>query len=128
MARKEHKSKSGQDVSIRFGYLYFGGVEEYLIEDGRFVSMIEDKYIKSIRVVSLSSEWVESVWIPGVDNVSASIDLQMTLRKEIRSDKAYWYAYRKVGGKQYKRYVGMSDQITSRKLVDIARSMPNAKQ
>ena len=44
-----------------------------------------------------------------------------TARKELRSGGWYWYAFRKHQSKLYKLYMGKSEEITSARLVEIAR-------
>jgi LuxR family transcriptional regulator, maltose regulon positive regulatory protein len=43
-----------------------------------------------------------------------------TARKELRHGDAYWYAYRRVGGKLAKRYIGSSSELTVARLEQIA--------
>ncbi|MBZ0284046.1 MAG: hypothetical protein K8L97_25120 [Anaerolineae bacterium] len=52
--------------------------------------------------------------------------MQMTLRREIRSGRGHWYAYRRVFGKLHKRYVGTDDLISQMKLLEVAQKMPSA--
>lgn len=49
-------------------------------------------------------------------------EIGMTVRKEIRSGKVHWYAYKRFGGKLFKRYVGQLP--TYQALFDAATQMP----
>ena len=50
--------------------------------------------------------------------------MQFTLRKENRAGKLHWYAYRKAGGVQFKRYVGYDESITPSRLLEVAQKLP----
>jgi LuxR family maltose regulon positive regulatory protein len=45
---------------------------------------------------------------------------QLTLRQEIRSGGSYWYAYRRVGQKMAKRYLGRTTELTPARLEQVA--------
>ena len=44
----------------------------------------------------------------------------ISLRKERRRQGLFWYAYRRVHGQLYKRYVGRSEQLTLARLDEVA--------
>ncbi len=44
----------------------------------------------------------------------------ISLRKERRRHRFFWYAYRRVYGQLFKRYVGSSAQLTLEKLDEVA--------
>lgn len=117
------KSKVASELSVRSGSLYIGEIEECSITDNKFFQLLEDKYTKAIRIQSLASNWNEEYWNGGGWSQS-TINLEMTLRSEVRNGNKVWYAYRRRGGVLSKRYVGFSLDVTTKKLVDIARSMP----
>jgi hypothetical protein len=48
---------------------------------------------------------------------------RFTARAEERKGHTYWYAYRHIGGKMRKRYIGSSDQLTPDWLEQIADDM-----
>jgi len=121
------KTKTGNDTSIVDGILYFEDCKQCVIGDDVFPEIIGDGYTKTIRLVSLASNWRERVWVDGVGSQLEDIDMEMTLRREIRSHVGYWYAYRRVFGKLYKRFVGKDENVTEEKLIEIARKMPTKK-
>jgi len=118
---------TGRDTSIIDGVLYFEDCSQCKVTDAVFPEIIGDGYTKTIRLVSLESNWFENVWIDGVGRQSEDIDFEMTLRREIRSGSGHWYAYRRVFGKLYKRYVGSDEKVTQEKLIQVARAMPTKK-
>lgn len=66
-------------------------------------------------------QWFE--WLQSPSNRSVrveSIHSNFTLRKELRSGIAYWYAYKKINKKLHNRYVGESLTVTPNKLLDVA--------
>ena len=47
--------------------------------------------------------------------------MTFTVRRETKQrGGAYWIGYKKMGGKQFKRYIGLSEQVTTEKLDEIA--------
>lgn len=120
MARK---TKTGQDASIVNGYFCYSESEQFPMTSELFADEIDNPSLKAIRVVSMSSSWINYVWV-GSQQMIEDICMEMTLRKETRSGKSYWYAYRRFGGKLYKRFVGTSDRITPTLLIEIARKLP----
>lgn len=113
------------ETSIMNGSLYFEDVKQCDLGDESFEELIEHKSVKTIRLVSLSSTWMETSWIDYDSKIRAEINMQMTLRKEVRSGRNYWYAYRRVLGKLHKKFVGQSQDLTAEKLLKIARVMPS---
>lgn len=124
MARK---TKTGYDTSIQNGILYFEDCSQCKVTDDVFSQIIGDGYTKTIRLISLNSNWSERVWIEGVGSQTERIDFEMTLRREIRSSKGHWYAYRRSAGKLHKRYVGDDESVTEERLIQVARHMPTTK-
>ena len=128
MARKKNLSratKTAQITSIVNGDLYFEDVRQCSMADREsFEDCISHE--RAIRVISLDSTWYQSEWL-GNEIVKADIDVEITLRVELRSSVRHWYAYRRVAGKLYKRYVGQEDRLTARRLIEVCRAMPTNK-
>lgn len=123
--RTPRKTSTGSFASIINGVLYFEDVRQCTIEADIFSEIIDDKYLKSIRLVSLPTHRVQEVWITGVGFAKEDINLEMTLRKEKKGVLFHWYAYRRVHGVLHKRYVGQSDRINVSTLVAVAQKMPS---
>jgi hypothetical protein len=119
------KTKTGSESSIVDGKLFFEDCQQCEVDSPTFSEMLEWHGQASIRVVSLSSDWFQRVFIGSDVVIRESINLEMTIRPENRSGKRHWYAYRRVFGKLYKRYVGVSESITQTRLVEVARRMPS---
>lgn len=51
---------------------------------------------------------------------------QLTVRQETRSGGTYWYAYRRVGAKMAKRYLGRTSELTLARLEEIAAQLAEA--
>lgn len=116
------KTKTGSSVAIIGGVLYFEDVPQASMGTDLFYELLEDKHTKAIRVMSFAADWIEYYW-NGSDFAEETVNLEMTIRAEMRSDKKYWYAYRKHGGKLQKRFVGQTEQVTAARLADVARKM-----
>jgi len=125
MAKKQRNCKTGRDYSIHGGVLYFEDASQTRVDSPNFVDMLEDPAITSIRLVSLSSCWYQTLHIDWDVQIKDNLNVEMTLRKEIRSGRAHWYAYRRVLGKLHKRYVGASENVTEEKLLKVAQAMPS---
>lgn len=121
------QTKTGAETSIVNGILYFEDCNQCKVTDEVFPEIIGDGYTKTIRLVSLAADWIEHVWLDGVGMVKEDIDFEMTLRREIRCGRGHWYAYRRVMGKLNKRYVGTDENVTQKRLVEVARAMPTTK-
>lgn len=119
------KTKSGSIASIVNGNLYFEDVRQCPVDDPRFAEIVGDGYTNSIRLVSLDSGWAQTVWLDWNTSVKETINLEMTLRREVRAHRGYWYAYRRVHGKLYKRFVGDDENVNQGALLKVARSMPS---
>src|SRR5260370_8513039 len=50
----------------------------------------------------------------------------LTVRQETRSGGTYWYAYRRVGAKMAKRYLGRTTQLTPARLEQVAAQLAEA--
>ncbi|MBN8594822.1 MAG: hypothetical protein J0M33_23905 [Anaerolineae bacterium] len=125
MKRKLRATKTLYETSIMHGRLYFESVEQCAVDSELFPQIIGDGYTKAIRIVSLSNHWVENSYFAGDVKLTTDINLQMTIRREMRSGAGYWYAYRRVAGKLHKRYVGTDEQVTEARLLDIAQKLPS---
>lgn len=123
--RKLRMTKTGYDTSISGGKLYFEDALQCPVDSSQFAEIIGDGYTNTIRVESLSARWIETAWVTYDAKVKSEINVQMTLRREVRSGRGYWYAYRRVLGKLHKRYVGQDEQITEELLLKIAQKMPS---
>lgn len=119
------RTKTGEETSIRNGQLYFEDAIQCPVDSPNFAEIVGDGYTSSIRLVSLSTGWYEREWMSEVGFVNYDINMQMTLRREVRSGRGYWYAYRRVLGKLHKRYVGQDEELTEKLLLQIAQKMPS---
>jgi len=128
MSKSNKKQYFDYETSIYDGALYFEDAMQAKIGTEDFTDIIDHKTVKTIRLISLSSDWVETVWFGGDTGTKKEIiDTELTLRKEVRSGNSHWYAYRRVLGKLHKRYVGSSEKVTQIRLVEICRAMPTTK-
>jgi len=118
------KTPTGEDTSIVGGCLYFEDAKQCAVDSELFTDIISDGYTKSIRVISLSSNWREKSYIGFDATLITEINVQMTIRREMRSDRGYWYAYRRFGGKLFKRFVGQDSDINEHKILSVAQKMP----
>lgn len=118
-------TKTGYETCIMGGTLFFEDAAQCPVDSPQFAEIIGDGYTNAIRLFSLSKGWYEREWMSEVGFVNYDINVQMTLRREVRSGKGYWYAYRRVLGKLYKRYVGQDEEITEKRLLTIAQKMPS---
>lgn len=123
--RQPRKSKTLYQSSIINGALFFEDVRQCALTDEIAEQILDDPELKAIRVVSLMWDWQEQVRYTADITRVEDINVEMTLRKEIRGNLAHWYAYRRVMGILYKRYVGHSDQVNEERLLKIARSLPS---
>jgi hypothetical protein len=123
MSKKTRKTPIYYETSIIDGVLYFEDAAQAKIDTEQFTEIIDDKYTVSVRLVSLAGDWQTREWVSGVGSVAFSLKIEMTLRKELVKGQAYWYAYRRAGGKLQKRYVGASDRVTTKRIVEIAQKM-----
>lgn len=125
MQKKIRATKTGYEAIIIGGSLYFEDAIQCPVDSPQFADIIGDGYTNSIRLVSISARWQETEYVTYDAKITSEINMQMTLRREVRSDKGYWYAYRRVLGKLHKRYVGQDEQITEELLLKIAQKMPS---
>jgi hypothetical protein len=123
--KKQRKTPTGYETSIVDGFLYYEDCKQCHMKDEVFTEMIGDGYTKAIRVVSLDQGWFEKVYLTSDTFIKSDINAQMTLRAEIRSGRRHWYAYRRVFGRLYKKYVGTDEKVTQMRLLEIARAMPS---
>lgn len=125
MDKKPRNCKTGRDYSIHGGVLYFEDATQSRVDSPEFVEMLDDSTVKSIRLVSLSKDWYKTFYVDWDAKINDNINVEMTLRKEIRSGRAHWYAYRRVMGKLHKRYVGTSENVTEHRLLEVAQVLPS---
>ncbi len=123
--KKIRQTKTGGDTSIVNGQLFFEDCLQCQVDAANFKDIIGDGYTNSIRVISLDREWQQKITLPGFLTLLEHIDTQFTMRREIRSGRGHWYAYRKVFGKLHKRYVGTDEVIDQKMLLDVARKLPS---
>jgi hypothetical protein len=127
MAKNQRKQYFDYDTSIFEGTLYFEDCSQAKMDTEEFTEIIDHKSVSVIRLFSLNSQWCESVWLDGVGFQKEMIDTELTLRKEIRSGRPHWYAYRRVLGKLHKRYIGDSSKVTQERLLEVCRAIPTTK-
>lgn len=123
--KNPRNSKVRNEASIVNGILYFEDAKQCPVDDPRFEPIVSDGYTNAIRLVSLDTNWYLNVYTGGIGSRKESINVEMTLRRELRADRGHWYAYRRVMGKLYKRYVGQDDRLTQERLLQIAQKMPS---
>ncbi|HEX4206066.1 MAG TPA: LuxR C-terminal-related transcriptional regulator [Ktedonobacteraceae bacterium] len=73
----------------------------------------------------------EEQWVTWLESISAfsfqGQQGQLTVRKEARPrGEQYWYAYRRVGSRMMKKYLGRSTTLTLARLEEIAAAFPPA--
>jgi hypothetical protein len=118
------QTPTGKDTSIVNGCLFFEDAKQCAVDSELFTEIISDGYTNSIRIISLSSNWAERNYI-GFDAVLiTTVNVQLTMRRELRYGRGYWYAYRRFGGKLFKRFMGQDADISENKILEIARKMP----
>lgn len=122
---KNRQTKTGRETSIEGGILFFEDAAQCDIDGPHMAGIIGDGYTNTIRVISLGVAWYQNVWLGPGATIKEDIDVQMTLRREIRSGRGYWYAYRRVHGKLFKRFVGDDESINQTRLLAIAQKMPS---
>ena len=123
MAKKQIRSTpTAREISIQGGNLYFEDCLQFPLDTDQAADELD--HCKAIRVISLDYAWSQTIYA-GQEKWREEINPQMTLRAENRSGRIYWYAYRRVFGKLYKKYVGDSSQVTNKRLLEIARKMPS---
>ena len=120
MARR---TKTGASAAIIGGYLYYEDVRQMRMDSEGLWDELESEGTSSVRVESLRSTFTVKEWI-GSELYEGDLPVEMTLRREKRGTKYHWYAYRRFGGKLYKRYVGTSDQITEERILEVAQKLP----
>lgn len=121
MARK---TKTGLETSIVAGVLYFEDSRQCAVDDVVFKDIIGDGYTTAIRVMSLDHNWIQKVWVTFDAQITEKINVEMTLRREIRSGAGHWYAYRRVHGTLHKRYVGADENINQKRILEVAQKLP----
>lgn len=122
--KKPRNSKVKTEASIVNGILYFEDASQCPVDDPRFQDIVGDGYTNALRLVSLDTNWYVSVYTGGAAFRHEDVNVEMTLRREVRYGRGYWYAYRRVMNKLHKRYVGTDEQITQKRLLEIAQKMP----
>jgi hypothetical protein len=124
--KKPRNCKTARDAAIHAGAIYFEDVRQAVIGDELACDILNDTTLKAIRVISLSKDWYNEVylWDAHGATIKENINYQFTIRKEKRGQRWCWYAYRRVAGKLFKRYVGISEEITEQRLLKIAQALP----
>jgi len=123
MSKKIRQTVIGNGYNVLDGWTWQDGEKEFFIGSDEFAEFLERDSIWAIRIESLSSAWVTRVYHDATLRSDLELDVQMTLRKETKSGRNYWYAYRRKGGKLQKRYVGQSNAVNERRIVEIAEHM-----
>ncbi len=125
MATKTRKTATMYETSIVNGALYFEDCKQSDLDGEYFAEIIDHKTTTSIRLISLSHDYAQRVWLESGSKIIEQVNVEMTLRKEIRSGVGHWYAYRRVHTKLHKKYVGTSEKVTHERLLEIAKAMPS---
>ncbi len=74
---------------------------------------------RALSVAPDSHAWFD--WLASIPSFTFSGQHgQLTLRQETRSGGTYWYAYRRVGKKMAKRYLGRTIELTPARLEQVA--------
>jgi hypothetical protein len=118
------KTKTGGDTSIVNGALYFEDAKQCDVDSETLESIIGDGYCNSIRVISLDRNWYTNDYIGFDAVIKSDVNMQFTMRREVRNGRGYWYAYRRVLGKLHKRFMGQDADINQKRLLDVARKLP----
>ena len=69
-------------------------------------------------------EWWD--WLAGEEHTTFYVETNegtFTARRELRSGRLYWYAYRKYRGKLVKLYLGKTEELTKVRLSEVSRQM-----
>jgi len=82
--KRTRKTPTGQETSITNGQLYFEDAKQCAVDSELFTEIISDGYTNSIRITSLSSNWSEKNYIGYDATLVTSINVQMTMRREVR--------------------------------------------
>lgn len=124
--KKTRNCKTARDAAIYGGQIYFEDVRQCGLSDELAHDILDDTHLKAIRVISLSRDWYNEVylWDAAGATIKETINYQFTMRKEKRGQRWCWYAYRRVAGTLFKRYVGISEEITEERLLKIAQALP----
>jgi hypothetical protein len=125
MAFKTRKTKTGTDVTICGNRIFIEDVMQCELGTDSAIDFLDHKSIVAIRIIDDGTDYGEEVWDGSSNWVKLEVNMGYTLRKEVRSGKPTWYAYRRSSGKLHKRYVGGSENITLQKIRDIAIALPN---
>jgi hypothetical protein len=107
-----------------------GGRVQAVLGSPEATALLEDgTSIPAFRVHSLDHAYGirEYVSLETNDVITDYFNVEMTVRREKRGNTIHWYAYRRVFGKLYKKYVGRSDAITCQRLLEVAKSLPTTK-
>lgn len=131
---KVRNTKTANICSIHEGKIYFdydnGGRAQAALGSDEAYTLFEDgTSIPSFRVVTLGASYYTESFVTYTDTkpLVDFVDVQMTVRAERRGNKIHWYAYRRAFGKLNKKYVGCSEQLTERRLLEIARALPTTR-
>ena len=77
---------------------------------------------RALSVAPGSHAWFD--WLASIPSFTFSGQHgQLTVRQETRSGGTYWYAYRRVGEKMAKRYLGRTTELTPARLEQVAAQL-----
>jgi ATP/maltotriose-dependent transcriptional regulator MalT len=77
---------------------------------------------RALPVAPASHAWFD--WLAGIPSFTFSGQHgHLTVRQETRSGGTYWYAYRRVGAKMAKRYLGQTTELTPARLEQVAAQL-----
>lgn len=119
--REGRNTKTGAQTSIVGGVLYYEDCPQLGIDDADLWQELD--HCKAVRVISLASDFRLRVYHLDATLIE-TLNVEMTLRSERRGGSIFWYAYRRVFGTLYKRYVGRSTDINTDRIVEVARKLP----
>jgi len=122
--KKIRATKTAQSASIVNGVLFIEDARQCAVDSDLFPEIIGDGYTNTIRLISLDVVWYTVEYIDYDSKVIENVNMQLTMRREVRHGRGYWYAYRRVLGTLYKRYIGNDDQVTQKRLLEVAKNMP----
>lgn len=128
MTKIRQTKTATEGYRIENGELWYG--EEYFCDVGTeaFARSLESTYTTSIRVISLATNWVTNEYLAGGKVLETGVDMQFTIRRELRGTIYHWYAYRRAAGVLNKKYVGHSEQVTTRQLGEIASKLGTTRK
>lgn len=122
MARKTKTEQQGYSIVDGFLCFYLDGAL-CPIGSHECNTILDSPSVTSIRVVNFDDRQTYYDWVEGVGFKEFPLTQELTLRKDVRGGKPYWYAYRR-RGRLIKRYVGYSHDVTVDRLYEIVKKLP----